>query len=76
MDDTVYELNYKDCLYLIMGVREAPFSSADAAAPAKFYMLSAPAHRAYETKLLTLAHAAKRPRGDTALSKKRVINPY
>lgn len=76
VDATVYELDYKDCLYITMGAKEVLFSSADAAAPAKFYMVSAPAHRAYETKLLTLADAAKRPLGDTALSNKRVINQF
>ena len=76
VDGTVYELDYKDCLYITMGAKEVLFSSADGSHPAKFYMVSAPAHTAYETKLLTLADAAKRPAGDAATSNKRVINQF
>ncbi len=76
VDGTVYELDYKDCLYITMGAKEVLFSSADGSHPAKFYMVSAPAHTAYETKLLTLADAAKRPVGDAATSNKRVINQF
>ena len=76
VDGTVYELSYKDCLYITMGAKEVLFSSEDGANPAKFYMVSAPAHTAYETKLLTLADAAKRPVGDAATSNKRVINQF
>ena len=76
VDGTVYELGYKDCLYITMGAKEVLFSSADGSHPAKFYMVSAPAHTAYETKLLTLADAAKRPVGDAKTSNKRVINQF
>ena len=76
VDGTVYELDYKDCIYITMGAKEVLFSSADGSHPAKFYMVSAPAHTAYETKLLTLADAAKRPVGDAATSNKRVINQF
>ena len=76
VDGTVYELGYKDCLYITMGAKEVHFASKDESAPAKFYMVSAPAHRAYETRLLKLADAAKRPCGDAATSNKRVINQF
>jgi 4-deoxy-L-threo-5-hexosulose-uronate ketol-isomerase len=76
VDGQIYELGYKDCLYITMGAKEVLFSSADGSKPAKFYMVSAPAHRAYETRLLTLQDAAKRPVGDTATSNKRVINQF
>ena len=52
VDGTVYELDYKDCLYITMGAKEVLFCSDDAAKPAKFYIVSAPAHRSYETRLL------------------------
>lgn len=76
VDGTVYELGYKDCLYITMGAKEVLFASKDAAKPAKFYMVSAPAHRSYETRLLKLADAAKKPCGDGATSNKRVINQF
>lgn len=72
----VYELGYKDCLYITQGTKEVLFASADAAKPAKFYMVSAPAHRAYETRLIKIADAAKKPLGATETSNKRVINQF
>ena len=76
VDGTVYKLGCKDCLYITMGAREVLFASADSAEPAKFYMVSAPAHRSYETKLLRMEDAAKRPCGDSATSNRRVINQF
>ena len=76
VDGTVYQLGYKDCLYITMGAKEVLFASKDSAKPAKFYMVSAPAHCSYETRLLKLADAAKKPLGDGATSNKRVINQF
>ena len=45
VDGTVYPMGYKDCLYITRGAKEVLFSSGDPAAPAKFYIVSAPAHR-------------------------------
>lgn len=76
VDGTEYPLGYKDCLYITMGAKEVLFSSKDSDKPAKFYMVSAPAHRAYETKLLTFADAVKRPLGSVEGCNKRVINQF
>ena len=76
VDGTVYELGYKDCLYITMGAREVLFCSDDPEKPAKFYIVSAPAHRAYETKLLKIADAAKKPLGAMETSNKRTINQF
>ncbi|NLD59504.1 MAG: 5-dehydro-4-deoxy-D-glucuronate isomerase [Clostridiales bacterium] len=76
VDGTVYRMQYKDCLYVAMGAREVVFSSDDKENPAMFYAVSAPAHRAYETRLLTLRDAAKRPLGALETSNKRVINQF
>ena len=46
-DGVEYHLNYKDCLYITQGTKEVTFQSDDAAHPAKFYMVSAPAHCRY-----------------------------
>ena len=64
VDGKIYELGYKDCLYITKGAKEVYFSSDDSNNPAKFFMVSAPAHTSYETKLIKLADAAKRKVGD------------
>ena len=76
VDGTVYQLGYKDCLYITMGAKEVLFASDDPKCPAKFYMVSAPAHRSYETRLLKLADANKRPTGEMETSNKRTINQF
>ena len=75
-DGVTYALGYKDCLYITKGTKEVLFESADKNAPAKFYMVSAPAHCAYETKLITIKEAAKRPLGEQKTSNQRVINQF
>ena len=76
VDGTVYELGFKDCLYITRGAKEVLFSNRDSSAPAKFYLVSAPAHCSYETKLIRIADAAKRPVGAMETSNKRVINQF
>ena len=76
VDGKIYELGYKDCLYITMGAKEVLFSSDNADVPAKFYIVSAPAHTSYETKLIKIADAAKKPLGALETSNKRVINQF
>ena len=75
-DGVRYQLGYKDCLYITMGTKEVTFASDDAGNPARFYMVSAPAHCAYETQLITIAEAAKRPLGALETCNKRTINQF
>lgn len=75
-DGTAYKLGYKDCLYITMGTREVTFRSADAQKPAKFYMVSAPAHRACKTTFISMKDANKRPLGAIETANKRVINQF
>ena len=75
-DGVEYKLGYKDCLYITKGTKTVTFASDDAANPAKFYMVSAPAHCSYQTKLITIAEAAKRPVGTLEGCNKRVINQF
>ena len=75
-DENVYDLGYKDCLYLTRGARYVAFESNDPKNPAKFYIVSAPAHCAYENKLIRIADAAKRPLGALETSNKRTINQF
>lgn len=75
-DGTTYEMDYKDCLYITQGTKEVLFTSKDAAKPAKFYMVSAPAHCAYETKLISMSEANHRPLGSPILCNERTINQF
>ena len=76
VDGETYELGYKDCLYIAMGAKEVVFSSDHPAQPAKFYIVSATAHTSYETRLIRIADAAKKPCGSAEASNKRVINQF
>ncbi len=76
VDGQVYELGYKDCLYITRGAKEVLFSSDHPAQPAKFYVVSAPAHCSYENKLIRIADAAKKPCGAAETSNQRVINQF
>ena len=75
-DGVKYELGYKDCLYITKGTKEVTFASADPEHPAKFYMVSAPAHCAYETRLIKMADANHRPLGSVETCNKRTINQF
>ncbi len=76
VDGKTYEVGNKDCLYITKGAKEVLFSSKDSANPAKFYMVSAPAHCSYENRLITFADAAKKPLGAMETANKRVINQF
>lgn len=75
-DGKAYPMGHRDCLYIAMGTKEVVFKSDSGDAPAKFYMVSAPAHCRYETRLITIADAAKRPLGSVEECNRRVINQF
>ncbi|MDO5338208.1 MAG: 5-dehydro-4-deoxy-D-glucuronate isomerase [Eubacteriales bacterium] len=52
IDNKVYSVGYKEGMYIGMGAREISFASDCADKPAKFYLNSAPAHKAYPTVLI------------------------
>ena len=72
-DGQRFSMGCKDCLYITMGTRSVAFSSEN---PAKFFMVSAPAHCAYETTFIGIANAAKKPLGSLETANKRVINQF
>ncbi len=76
VDGTKYTLEHKDCLYITMGAKDVQFASQDGANPAKFYIVSAPAHCSYETRFISIKDAAKKPLGALETSNKRVINQF
>ena len=54
VDGKDYVLQFKEALYVGRGNQEVIFKSKDAANPAKFYLNSATAHKAYKTQLVTI----------------------
>lgn len=75
-DGEVFEMGYKDCLYITKGTKEVTFESNSPENPAKFYMVSAPAHTSYNTTFISIEKAAKKPLGSMETSNKRVINQF
>jgi len=73
-NEMVYELDYKEALYLGRGDREVRFESLDAAHPALFYFNSATAHCAYPDKKVTKADAVVAHMGSLEMSNERDIN--
>ncbi len=72
--DTVFDLDYKEALYLGRGEREVYFESVDSANPAKFYFNSATAHKTYPDKKITKADAEVVELGSLETSNHRNIN--
>ncbi len=72
--DETYDLDYKEALYIGRGDRDVVFCSCDAACPAKFYINSTTAHKAYPTKKVTKAQADVLVLGSLEDSNDRVIN--
>ena len=74
VSDTVYELDYKEALYLGRGEREVYFESDDKDKPAKFYFNSALAHKNYPDKKITKENAEVMELGSLETSNHRKIN--
>jgi len=76
VDGKKYEMNPRDGLYVGKETKEVLFESADSGKPAKFYTLSAPAHKTFETTHIDINKANKVDMGSEENSNKRVINQY
>ncbi len=74
VDGNKFELNHKEAIYVGQGTKEVVFSSTDKKTPAKLYINSAPAHKAYPTKKVTLAEAESVELGTLSSSNARKIN--
>jgi 4-deoxy-L-threo-5-hexosulose-uronate ketol-isomerase len=73
-DGNTYTLKYKEALYLGKENLSVIFTSSDPATPARFYFNSAPAHKKFPNKLVTLADASIVDLGSLETSNARKIN--
>ena len=74
IDEKIYELEFKEALYVGRGSKSVVFSSLNLGSPARFYINSAPAHTEYPTKKVTLKEAEVVEMGTMNESNARTIN--
>jgi 4-deoxy-L-threo-5-hexosulose-uronate ketol-isomerase len=63
----------RDMVYCGMGAGEVAFASSDAARPAKFYLLSAPAHAVHPSRRIRIGDALRMDLGAAETSNQRSI---
>ena len=76
VDGKSFELAPLDALYVGRGSQEVGFASDSAADPARFYLLSFPAHTAYPVTLVKRADANPVALGSDAEANRRTIYQY
>jgi 4-deoxy-L-threo-5-hexosulose-uronate ketol-isomerase len=74
VDGTDYSLDYKEALYVGAGSKQIIMISKEEENPAHLYFNSAPAHRAFPCKRVTLADAEVTALGTLEQSNARLIN--
>lgn len=76
VDGQQFILGPRDGLYIGRGSREVSFASSDAANPARFYLVSYPAHAAHPTSLVPQGAANRVELGASATANERTIFQY
>lgn len=76
VDGQAYGMAYQEMLYIGRGSQAISFSSADAHQPARFYIISLPAHKAYPTTHIAKAQANRIEAGSAEAANARTINQY
>lgn len=76
VDGESFNINKLDCLYVGKGAQKVIFESIDTDNPAKYFILSAPAHAVYPTRLMTKEEASPASMGAIETANQRVIYKY
>jgi 4-deoxy-L-threo-5-hexosulose-uronate ketol-isomerase len=76
VDGTTHEVPSLACIYVGMGSQNVTFASNDSENPAKFFILSCPAHASHPTAVATRDQANTVPLGSQATANERVIRQY
>lgn len=76
VDGNRYALDNRDALYVGLGSRDVTFESADAARPARFYIVSYPAHTAHPTALIARSSLQSTDLGSPETANKRRLTKY
>lgn len=76
VDGTSHAMRPRDGLYVPMGTTSVTLESESAKLPAKYYLVSTPAHVRYETVRIPIDKANPMPMGAQATSNERVIYQY
>ena len=76
VDGERFDLATREALYVGAGARDIVFDSVDTTVPAKLYFNSAPAHRAYPHRKITLEQAAPITLGQAKTSNRRTIYKF
>ncbi|MBC8083051.1 MAG: 5-dehydro-4-deoxy-D-glucuronate isomerase, partial [Hymenobacter sp.] len=76
VDGVVYQLGPQDCLYVGRGAQAVQFERDDERRPAKFYVLSAPAHCTHPTTRRPQAEATPVEMGNQSTANRRTIYKY
>jgi 4-deoxy-L-threo-5-hexosulose-uronate ketol-isomerase len=73
VDGQSYEMQNLDCIYIGRSSKDIQFASEDLENPAKYYLLSYPAHKDFPTEHVRIDQAAPVQLGSSETSNKRTI---
>jgi len=74
VDNEVFELNYKEPLYIGKGKKNIVYESLENSKPAKFYFNSSPAHAEFPTRKISKTNAQVVELGGKETANQRIIN--
>lgn len=76
VDGQTFQVAHLSCIYVGMGATHVSFASNDPLNPAKFFILSCPAHATLPTTVANMEDATRLELGTPAAANQRVIRQY